>query len=227
MGRHVPLSRRRDLKPPVYLHLDPAARFPRLLVRPGAAEREHLFGPFRNRQQATAAIDALHALFPLRPCDYSFEPAPDLALGLGCVFAQVRTCAAPCLVRIGEDDYRALARRAAEALASPVKRPAELGARVPAWVGAIAGARALIADQGREGLELYPVVSGAVVEEAMATAASPRLAEAVAGLVWSPPAEPRDDTPWLLPWLAGKRTGTYIEVPEGQPAEETASLLRR
>jgi DNA polymerase-3 subunit epsilon len=102
MGRYVPLAKRRDLKPPVYLHLDPAARFPRLTVRPSAADRANLFGPFRSRQAAQAAIEALHQQFPLRPCDYTFEPAVDLALGLGCVFAQIGTCAAPCLVRTSE-----------------------------------------------------------------------------------------------------------------------------
>jgi excinuclease ABC subunit C len=225
MGRYVPLSRRRDLKPPVYLHLDPAARFPRLTVRPSAADREHLYGPFRNRQAALAAIDALHALFPLRPCDFVFEPSPELALGLGCVFAQVRTCAAPCLVRVSEDDYRALAARAASVLGVPGARPAELSARVPSWAGAVAGARGLIADRGHEGIELYPVVEGAVVEEHMATTTAEGLASAVAELAWSPPADPRDDMRWLLPWLHGKRTGTYVDVPPLEPAEQTAARL--
>jgi hypothetical protein len=226
MGRYVPLSRRRDLRPPVYLHLDPAARFPRLTARPSAADREHLYGPFRNRQAALAAIDALHELFPLRPCDFVFEPSPELAVGLGCVFAQVRTCAAPCLARMSEDDYRALAARAAAALGAPGARPAELSARLPPWVGAVAGARGLIADRGREGIELYPVVEGAVLEEHMVTTTAEGLESAVADLAWAPPADPRDDTPWVLPWLHGKRTGTYVVVPPGEPAAQTAARLR-
>jgi hypothetical protein len=226
MGRYVPLSRRRDLKPPVYLHLDPAARFPRVTVRPSAADRAHLYGPFRNRAAALAAIDALHELFPLRPCDFAFEPSPELALGLGCVFAQVGTCAAPCLVRVSEDDYRALAARAAAVLGVVGARPAALSARVPPWVGAVAGARGLVADLGREGIELYPIVEGAVVEEHMVTAAAEGLESAVAGLAWSPPADPRDDTAWLLPWLHGKRTGTYVDVPPLEPAAQTAARLR-
>src|SRR5205814_5969118 len=58
MARYVPLSKRRDLKPPVYLHLDPGDRFPRLTVKPSsalAASREPLFGPFRSRQAPPAA----------------------------------------------------------------------------------------------------------------------------------------------------------------------------
>jgi hypothetical protein len=226
MARYVPLSRRRDLRPPVYLHLDPGARFPRLAVRPLGADREHLYGPFRNRQAAVAAIDALHELFPLRPCDFVFEPSPELPLGLGCMFAQVRTCAAPCLVRVSEDDYRALAARAAEVLGLGGGRPPELSGRVPPWVGMIARARGLIAERGHEGIELYPVVEGAVVDEHMVTTTAAGLESAVRDLAWSPPTDPRDDTPWLLPWLHGKRTGTYLGVPALEPAEQTAARLR-
>ena len=226
MARHVPLERRRDLKPPVYLQLDPAARFPRLTVRPDAADRGHSFGPFRSRAAALEAIAALHRLFPLRPCDYTFEPAPDLALGLGCLFAQVATCAAPCLVRISEEEYRALARRAETALGSAAQRPAELADSLPSWVGALASMRGLILERGKEGLELYPVVASAVVEEEMAIVPPERLEEAVAAVSWSPPPRPRDDAPWLLPWLHGKRTGLYVSVPAGEPAAETAARLR-
>jgi hypothetical protein len=226
MGRHVPISKRRDLKPPVYLHLDPSARFPRLFVRPSSADRDHLHGPFRSRAAAQAAIDALHALFPLRPCDYTFEPAPDLALGLGCVFAQVRTCAAPCLARVSEEDYRALAARAQAALATRAGRPAALAERVPPWIAAIARARGLVADRAGAVIELYPVVAGAVLEEAMATTTVDALEAAVASLRWEAPVEPRDDTPWLLPWLHGKRTGTYLDLAEAETPSEIAARLR-
>ena len=226
MARHVPLSKRRDLKPPVYVHLDPAARFPRLAVRPSSAlTREHLFGPFRSRQAAQAAIEGVHRLFPLRPCDYAFEPAPDLALGLGCVFAQVGTCAAPCLVRTSEEDYRDLAARAVAALGSPGARPAALATLVPPWAGAVAGARGLIADRAGEAIELYPVVESAVVEEAMATAPAEEVSAAIAALAWTGPPEPRDDMPWLVPWLHGKRTGVYLDLVPGEPAERTAARL--
>ena len=121
----VPLSARRDLKPPVFLHLDPAQRFPRVTVRGADGGPRGLFGPFRDRRAAEKARDALHRLFPLRPCDYAFEPDPALPLGLGCLYAQVRSCAAPCLARVGEEEYRALA--------APGRRVARraLGARGP------------------------------------------------------------------------------------------------
>ena len=226
MGRHVPRSKRRDLKPPLYLHLDPAARFPRLTVRPGSGDREHLYGPFRSRPAAQSAIDALHALFPLRPCDYTFEPAPDLPLGLGCVFAQVRTCAAPCLQRMGEDDYRALAERAAAALAASGRRGPELSPALPPWVGAVSEARGLVAERAGATLELYPVLAGAVIEEGMVSTTTEGLEAAVAALRWAAPEDPRDDTPWLLPWLHGKRTGTYLDLAPGETAAQIAARLR-
>ena len=225
MARHVVMAKRRDLKPPLYVHLDAGARFPRLTVRPAAADRDHLFGPFRSRQAAQDAIGALHKVYPLRPCDFAFEPAVDLALGLGCVFAQVRTCAAPCLVRVSEDDYRALAARAAETLAAG-DRPPELAPAIAPWVERVAGARGLVVESGREGLELYPVVEGAVVEEAMAVTSPDALDQAVAALRWPPPPTPRDDTAWLSAWLHGKRTGRYLRVTAMEAAADIAARLR-
>ena len=223
MARHVPIEKRRDLKPPVYLHLDPAARFPRLTVRPAAGDRDHLFGPFRSRQAAQEAMAALHKVIPLRPCDFTFEPARDLALGLGCLFAQVGSCAAPCLVRISEDDYRALALRAAETLAG--ERPPELARTIADWVGRVAGARGLVADHGRDGVELYPVVAGAVVEEEMAVTSAETLEQAVAALRWPEAPAARDDAAWLSAWLHGKRTGRYLRLSAPESPAQTAARL--
>src|SRR5207247_5152314 len=166
MARYVPASARRDLKPPAYLHLDPAERFPRVTVRgavAGDSSLSGLFGPFRNRRAAARAVAALHKVFPLRPCDYEFDPAPDLALGLGCVYAQVRTCTAPCLSRVSEDAYRGLAAEASQFLTRPLARPEESRAWIPEWV-ASAETRALVVETGREGIEIYPVMAGAVLE---------------------------------------------------------------
>ncbi|HUG52622.1 MAG TPA: hypothetical protein VMR21_03440 [Vicinamibacteria bacterium] len=226
MARHVPLSRRRDLKPPVYVHLDPSARFPRLTVRSAGREPGHLFGPFRSRQAAQAAIETVHRRFPLRPCDYTFEPSPDLALGLGCLFAQVGSCAAPCLVRTTEEDYRALAGRAVEALSGAAARPPEWRERMPEWVRKVADARAVVVERGRRGVELYPVVAAAVVEEEMVLAREDGLQEGLGSLRWSAPPEPRDDLPWLLPWLHGKRSGLFLPLAEGEALSEVAERAR-
>lgn len=226
MAEHVKPEARRDLKPPAYLHLDTAERFPRLSVRGPDASPRNLYGPFRDRRAAARAVDALHKLIPLRPCDYTFEPAADLALGLGCVYAQVRTCAAPCLVRLSEADYRALAVRAAAFLSRPESRPPETAPWAPAWVAAVAEGRGVVVERVRDGFELYPVHRGAVLEEASVRVERERLEEAVEHLRWPEPEPPRDDRRWLSSWLhAPKRAGMYIVLNEGESTRELAQRI--
>jgi hypothetical protein len=220
MAPLVPRSARRDLRPPAYLHLDPGERFPRVTVRTSGAAA-HAYGPFRDRGAAGRARDALQRVFPLRPCDFTFEPARDLPLGISCLYAQVRTCAAPCLMRVGEDDYRGLAAQAAEFLGRPAARPAEAAAWAPSWV-AVSGSRALVAERARSVIELYPVVAGSVIEEDRAIAAPAELEQAVASLRWRDPDATRDDMPWLLAWLSATRTGAYLAVADGEPPGDLA-----
>jgi hypothetical protein len=225
MAEHVKPEARRDLKPPAYLHLDPAERFPRLSVRGADAPAKDLYGPFRDRRAATRAVEALHKLIPLRPCDFTFEPAPDLALGLGCLFAQVRTCAAPCLLRTSEGDYRALAVRAAELLARPDARPQEAAAWAPPWVAAVSESRGVVVEKTKGGIELYPVREGAVLEEASVRVEPGRVAEALASLRWPAPDPPRDDRRWLSAWLhAPKRTGAFIVL---DPDDDASARSRK
>jgi hypothetical protein len=224
MARHVPPAARRDLKPAAYVHLDPAERFPRATVRMGAAA-PHLFGPFKGREAALRAIASLHKAFPLRPCDYVFEPRPDLPLGLGCVYAQVRTCAAPCLVRVTEDEYRGLAARAAAFLGAPWAR-AEGPGSLPSWIGDAGEARGLVAERGAKGLELYPVWRGAVLDEQAATCDPEDLSGTFDRLDWSDPPAPRDDVPWLLAWVHGRRkTGAYLVLRPGETAAEVRARI--
>jgi hypothetical protein len=226
MAGYVKPEARRDLKPPAYVHLDTGERFPRLSVRGADAAPSNLYGPFRDRRAATRAVDALHKLVPLRPCDFTFEPAADLALGLGCIYAQVRTCAAPCLVRVSEADYRALAVRAQALLARPEGRPPEIASWAPTWVAAVEGGRGVVIERGREGLELYPVRQGAVLEEASVRVEAGRLEEAVESLRWPEPDTPRDDRRWLSSWLhAPRRTGVYLAMDEGEGAPSLAQRI--
>src|SRR6185436_14261516 len=116
----VPPPKRRDLKPAAFLHLDPNERFPRVSVRgPGEGP---LYFLFQDPPAAEKARDALQRLIPLRPCDYAFEPDRALPLGLNCLYAQMRSCATPCLERVSEEEYRALAAQAARWLADPLRR---------------------------------------------------------------------------------------------------------
>lgn len=209
MAPLVPLEKRRDLKPAVWLRLDAEERFPRITLVSGVSDRRGLFGPFRDRRAAEKAVSALHKIVPLRPCDYVFEPDPALALGLGCLYAQVRSCAAPCLSRASEDDYRGLARDAARLLSDVQGRGDDVAAWLPRWVTALEGNRALVVETGRSGIEVYPVREGAVLEEGRAVVSD--LASARAALRWPTLDAPRDDTAWLSAWLhAPKRKGGYV-----------------
>lgn len=215
MARYVPLSARRDLKPPAWVHLDTTEPFPRLTTRGGRASAAGgpLFGPFRDGRAAARARDAVHRRLPLRPCDFTFEPHPELPLGLGCVYAQTRTCAAPCLGRATPAEYRALADRAAELLRGPRDEEREL----PAWVSG-RDARALVVDPTRRGIELYPVRGGRVLEGAALRCLADSIEDAVAALAWpEPEPEAGEDWPWLLSWLhAPKRKGRYVVLPDGE-----------
>jgi excinuclease UvrABC nuclease subunit len=218
----VPPSTRRDLKPPTFLHLDPSQRFPRVSVRGG--EEGPLFGPFRDRRAAEKARDAVLRLFPLRPCDFTFEPDPALPLGLACLYAQVRSCAAPCLARVGEGEYRALAARAAAWLADPSAR-GEAPVAVPPLVSAVQELRAVVVDAGRREVSLFPVRRGRVVEEAAVTASPDELEEAVGRLAWPERSGP-DDWPWLGAWLRGPRGRASWVAPVREDGASLAAAVR-
>jgi hypothetical protein len=230
MERHVAREKRRDLKPIAFLHLDPTERFPRLVVRGAAEELPSSFGPFRDRRAAERVRAALHKVWPLRPCDYAFEPDPQLALGLGCLYAQVRSCAAPCLARVSEAGYRGLAAEVAAVLDGG-PRPQELEGVLPPFV-ANAGARGVVVASNREGGELYPVWGGAVLEESRVSldreALHPEtraLEAALASLRFQTREPPRDDRPWLLAWLAAPRRGGAYLVPP--PSHDVSTLAAR
>jgi len=230
----VPVSARRDLKPPAFLHLDPAERFPRVTVR--AAGEQALYGPFRDRRAAEKAKSALQRLFPLRPCDYSFEPDAALPLGLACLYAQVRSCAAPCLMRASEADYRALAASAAAWLADPSRREHPLGVAdhlpgasarpvIPATVTAASG-RAVIVDRGRRSVGLYPVRGGCVLDAAALVMPEAELEAAVHRLSW-PETEAAPDWPWLTAWLRSpKARASFVVVRDSWSAAELDAALR-
>lgn len=213
---HVPPEARRDLKPPFFLHLDPRERFPRVTARKAGADP--LYGPFRDRRAAEKARDALQRLFALRPCDFAFEPDPALPLGLACLYAQVRSCAAPCLARVSEADYRERAARAAGWLSDPSRRRAAPPA-VPAIVAAASG-RALVVDAGRRSVGLLPLRRGRVLDTAALAVARDEIDAAVGRLEWPEP-NAVDDWAWLTAWLASpKRRASFVVVPESASLEE-------
>ncbi len=222
MASLVPLARRRDLKPAAWLRLDAGERFPRVGVAALDSGPEALFGPFRDKRAAERARDALNKELGLRPCDYVFEPSPRLPLGLGCLFAQVRSCSAPCLERISGDEYRGRARAATVLLSG-----GEAAWRGD-WVAPLARSRGLVVEKGRGGLELYPVVEGAVIDEARRVVPDASgLEPALAALDGAAPASGRDDTAWLSAWLhKKKRTGLYVAARADENERDLAARLR-
>jgi hypothetical protein len=227
MAPLVPSSARRDLKPPAFVQLELGERFPRALV---TARPEAAFGPFRDRRAADKARDAVQKLFRLRPCDARFEPAPDLPLGLACLHAQVRSCAAPCLCRVGEDEYRGLAESAVAWLGDPLAR-GDAPAAVPATIASAAAGRALIVDAGHGELGLFPVSGGRVLDALARWAAAGALERELAGLDWREPAAPEpasgaSDWPWLTSWLrAPKARAAYLVVRDGDTPATLASRV--
>jgi hypothetical protein len=209
MAVRFPGQKRRDLKPAVYLRLDVRERFPRVTLTPHGAGQADCFGPFRDRPSAEKAVHALHKLYPLRPCDYHFEPDPEWPTGVGCLFAQVKSCAAPCLVRVTEEAYRRVAQEAARFLGEPGTRPADAEAWVRPFVTQ-ADTRALVVEPTRSGFELYPITGGSVGEGTTAT--KDTLDAAVGALRWE--AGP-DDAPWLTSWIYEKKRGHYLLAGEG------------
>jgi hypothetical protein len=174
----------------------------------------------------------LHGLLPLRPCDFAFEPDPALPLGLGCLYAQVRSCAAPCLSRISEEAYRDLARSAEQLLLGCSPRPEALTKVLPDFV-APAGSRGLVATSNPEEVELYPVRGGAVLEVGAVRLGRAALAEAgvldaaLGALVFDAPAPLPDDLPWLLQWILGPRKGgVYVTGPDLAAPPTLAARLR-
>jgi hypothetical protein len=224
MGLYVPLSARRDLKRPGYLRLDPSERFPRLTVVPAGAGPT--FGPFRDRRAAQRALEEIHKRIPLRPCDYTFEPDPALPLGLGCLYAQVRSCAAPCLLRVSEGDYADLAARAQVLLSGPEGRDEECRTWLPDWV-AREGC-SLVVERARRRLELYPVNEGGVLDDAAVQCSLENLDEAVGRLSWAAAVPPRDDRPWLSAWVhSPRKTSVYLAPVDPDRHRELAARIRR
>jgi hypothetical protein len=222
MERHTAPGARRDLKPPAFLHLDPGQRFPRLSVRVGPG-RADAFGPFLRRGDAEEAAQAVNRLFALRPCDYVFEPHPELPLGLGCLYAQTQACAAPCLARVGEEAYRARAREAAGWLAAPARRG---DASLPAWVSAPGEARGLVVETAGGGCALYPVRAWNVLEAGAVEAAAEPTEADVSALGWAAPSPGTGDLPWLVAWLRAPGRAAYVPVGEGEPPHAIAARAR-
>jgi hypothetical protein len=125
---------------------------------------------------------------------------------------------------MSEEEYRALAARAAAWLAVPSAR-GEAPPAVPGIVASADGARGLVVDAGRRDVGLCPVRGGRVLDDALVIASCAELEGAVSRLSW-PEAGGPDDWPWLTAWLRSPRSrASYLVVGDvAAPAELVAAI---
>lgn len=94
----------RDDKRYLSLRADPSARWPRFtccrIVRDDGAL---YFGPFPSSPVVRAAKDFIEKRYGIRECD---AIVPDADTHRHCLADVIRTCSAPCLGRIEEEEYR-------------------------------------------------------------------------------------------------------------------------
>ncbi|MBD8077571.1 DEDD exonuclease domain-containing protein [Cellulosimicrobium arenosum] len=131
IAEHSPRYNRRSRNPErmpwVRLTREP---YPRLsVVRDVQAAATHI-GPFASRQQALAAVDALHDAFPVRQCTRRLP----LVAGVGssaCVLHEMGRCSAPCTAPVVDVDYSVVVEALRAALeADPAPVVSALGERI-------------------------------------------------------------------------------------------------
>ncbi len=92
-----------------YIMIEGGHDFPRILKHRGArAKGSEYFGPFASAYSVNATLTTLQKVFLLRSCTdsvYSSRTRP-------CLLYQIKRCSAPCVNRIGKDDYAELVREA-------------------------------------------------------------------------------------------------------------------
>lgn len=87
--------------------------FPRIMKHRGARKAKgSYYGPFASAGSVNTTINALQKLFLLRSCTDSFFSRRDRP----CLLYQIKRCSAPCVDRIGKDDYALLVDQAQQFL---------------------------------------------------------------------------------------------------------------
>jgi excinuclease ABC subunit C len=95
----------RDDKSFPFIRITTAHTWPQITKHRGAREGgDEYFGPFASAGAVNATLSQLARAFPLRSCSDSVFAARTRP----CLQHQIKRCAAPCVGRIGEDDYLAL-----------------------------------------------------------------------------------------------------------------------
>ncbi|HZC37695.1 MAG TPA: GIY-YIG nuclease family protein, partial [Sphingomicrobium sp.] len=104
----------RDDKSFPFIMLREDHAFPRIQKHRGArrVKKAHYYGPFASAGSVTRTLNALQKLFLLRSCSDSFFENRSRP----CLLYQIKRCSAPCVGRIGEQDYGELVDEAKEFL---------------------------------------------------------------------------------------------------------------
>ncbi len=116
IAEHKPRYNRRSTRPEralwVKLTVEP---FPRLsIVRAVLGDGARYAGPFSSRSAAQDAVAAVHDVLPLRQCVERLSPTRHRP---ACALAEMGRCGAPCTGAQSQEEYAAVAERAARLLA--------------------------------------------------------------------------------------------------------------
>ena len=105
----------RDDKSFPFIMLREDHAFPRIQKHRGArrVKKAHYYGPFASAGSVTRTLNALQKLFLLRSCSDSFFENRSRP----CLLYQIKRCSAPCVGRIGDQDYGELVEEAKQFLA--------------------------------------------------------------------------------------------------------------
>ena len=103
----------RDDKSFPFILLRADHEYPRIMKHRGARKAKgSYYGPFASAGSVNTTINALQKLFLLRSCTDSFFDRRDRP----CLLYQIKRCSAPCVGRIGEEDYALLVDQAQQFL---------------------------------------------------------------------------------------------------------------
>ena len=98
--------RLRDDKSFPYIAVTVADEFPRVMfTRERHRKGVVYFGPYANAKKVRETLDVLNRVFRFRPCE---GPRPGRHSGIPCLDFHIDRCLAPCVAKIGPEEYRQL-----------------------------------------------------------------------------------------------------------------------